>query len=187
MKSLFTIHVGEYLVGLHIEKAYKKAGWNIWLPAKDTGIDLLVSDSRNRKTVSLQVKFAKDSTPQYGTPIQKNRLLAMGWWTLDPKKIAESIADFWVFVLPSFVEKKDSFIILPPAKLLRRLKAIPGLYNENRIQSYFHVTKKKRCWQTRGLSRADEDALAQGEEAERSRDFSECLINAWKPIEDKLK
>ncbi len=30
------------------------------IPSKDTGIDLLVTDSKNRSAVSLQVKFSKD-------------------------------------------------------------------------------------------------------------------------------
>ena len=42
MKSLFSIHAGEYLVGSHIEKSYPK--WNVWIPSKDTGIDLLVTN-----------------------------------------------------------------------------------------------------------------------------------------------
>jgi hypothetical protein len=41
MKPLFTIHAGEYLVGLHVQKSLKL---NAWIPAKDTGIDLLVTD-----------------------------------------------------------------------------------------------------------------------------------------------
>jgi hypothetical protein len=187
MKSQFTIHFGEYLVGAHIEKTYTKKKWSVWLPAKDTGIDLLVSNSGNRKTVSLQVKFSKDFHPTHGTPIQKALLLASGWWTLDPKKIEKSVADFWVFVLPSFTDKKkpNSFIILPPAKLLTRLKAIPGIVSPKPFHSYFDITQKKRCWQARGLSGADRDAIAQGEYEDESRDFSEFL-NAWKPIEDRL-
>ena len=193
MKSQFTIHFGEYLVGSHIEKNYTKKGWNVWLPAKDTGIDLLVTNSGNRKTVSLQVKFSTDFHLSH-TPVRREHLLATGWWTLDPKKIEKSIADFWVFVLPSFTDKKTptSFIILPPAKLLARLKAIPGLVSTKPFHSYFDITQKTkdkkegRCWQTRGLSTATRDALAEtGECKEKMRDFTEFL-NVWKPIEAKL-
>jgi hypothetical protein len=53
MRPLFTIHAGEYLVGAHIEQAHRR--WRVWLPTKDTGIDLLVTDSTNGKAVSLQV------------------------------------------------------------------------------------------------------------------------------------
>ena len=49
MKPLFTIHAGEYLVGSYIEKHFKK--YNVWIPSKDTGIDLLVTNSKNNKTI----------------------------------------------------------------------------------------------------------------------------------------
>src|SRR6267154_1469492 len=104
MKPMFTVHVGEYLVGEYLERAFPR--WNVWLPSKDTGIDLLVSDAKNRKTVSLQVKFSKDFNPTHGSVLLQNRLLAAGWWKDDPKKIQGSTADLWVFVLPSFVEKQ---------------------------------------------------------------------------------
>ena len=61
MKPISSIHAGEYLVGTHIEENYKT--FNVWLPSKDTGIDLLVTDKTNNKTVSLQVKFSKDFLP----------------------------------------------------------------------------------------------------------------------------
>jgi hypothetical protein len=58
MKPLFSVHAGEYLVGSHIEHRFRKV--NVWVPAKDTGIDLLVTDRSNRRSASLQVKFSKD-------------------------------------------------------------------------------------------------------------------------------
>ncbi len=41
MKPLFTIHAGEYLVASEIEKRIGK-NVRIWLPVKDTGVDILV-------------------------------------------------------------------------------------------------------------------------------------------------
>jgi hypothetical protein len=38
MKSLFTIHAGEFLVSEAIERKFPKV--NVWVPAKDTGVDL---------------------------------------------------------------------------------------------------------------------------------------------------
>ena len=37
MKTLFTIHAGEYLVGDYIQDFYPR--WNVWVPSKDTGIE----------------------------------------------------------------------------------------------------------------------------------------------------
>ena len=183
MKPLFTIHAGEYLVAEHIERAHPR--WNVWVPSKDTGIDLLVTDARNRKTVSLQVKFSKDFSPGSGSLLVQNRLLARGWWTHDPDKIRNSKADFWVFVLPSFVEKVVSFIVLPPAELLRRFKAIHGL-GSRRVHSYLQVVKSGRCWEARGLSKADQELVALDRFIDSDRDFTEFL-DAWKPVAARLK
>jgi hypothetical protein len=183
MRPLFTVHAGEYLVGEHIEHTYPR--WNVWIPSKDTGIDLLVTSAKNRKAVALQVKFSKDFNPTSGSPLLQNRLLASGWWTHDPKKIQNSNADFWVFVLPSFVEKRTSFIILPPAELLRRFRAIHGSGNK-RIHSYLRVTRTKRCWETRGLANADQELVALDQFANRHRDLT-VFLNAWGLIEKELK
>lgn len=182
MKPLFTIHVGEYLVGEHIERKYPR--WNVWLPSKDTGIDLLITDMHNRKAVSLQVKFSKDFNPTQKSLLIQNRLLSTGWWTHDPKKLQKSAADFWVFVLPSFIEKQISFIIVPPTELLRRFRAIHGIPSK-KIQSYLSVTRNKRCWEVRGLKKADKELLAVDRFADKNRDFT-MFLNAWKQIEKRL-
>ncbi len=183
MKPMFTVHIGEYLVGDYIERAYPR--WNVWVPSKDTGTDLLVTEAKNRKTVTLQVKFSKDFNPTHGSPLLQSRLLAAGWWTHDPKKIQASSADFWVFVLPSFVEKQTSFIILPPTELLRRLRAIHGR-SHRRIHSYLRVTKTKRCWETRGLATADQQLVALDRYSNVDREFT-LFLNAWGQIEKELK
>jgi hypothetical protein len=183
MRPLFTIHAGEYLVGAKIEQTYRR--WRVWLPTKDTGIDLLVTDSRNRKAVALQVKFSKDFNPSNRGILLQNKLRAAGWWTLQSQQIQKSQADFWVFVLPSFIEHETSFIIIPPAELLRRFRAIHGR-TVKRIQSYLWVTRTKRCWEARGLANADQERIAFDSFSDTSRDFSDYL-NAWQQIERKLK
>jgi hypothetical protein len=183
MKPLFTVHAAEYLVGEYIERTYSR--WSVWVPSKDTGIDLLVTGAANRKAVTLQVKYSKDFNPTHGSPLLQNHLLAAGWWTHDPKKIQNSNADFWIFVLPSFVEKRTSFIILPPAELLRRFRAIHGTGNK-RIHSYLRVTRTKRCWETRGLANADQELVALDRFANANRDFT-VFLNAWNQIDKALK
>ncbi len=66
MKPLFTIRAGEFVVGDFIEGNF--SGVNLWVPTRDTGIDLLVTDSRNQKTVSLQVKFSRDYSATHMPP-----------------------------------------------------------------------------------------------------------------------
>lgn len=98
MKPLFTIHAGEFLVDCEIERKFRRV--NVWVPAKDTGIDLLVSNSDNSKTVSLQVKFSRDYLVTNLTDaVLRTELHAGGWWTPTPGQIENSRAEYWVFVL----------------------------------------------------------------------------------------
>jgi len=84
--QLFTLHAGEYLVGAHIEKSFKRAKR---LGAGERyGIDLLVSAPQNRATVSLQVKFSKDFLVTHMRPEFQTRLRASGWWTINREKLA---------------------------------------------------------------------------------------------------
>jgi hypothetical protein len=57
---MFTVHAGEFLVGQHIEGKLKK---NVWMPTKDVGVDLLVTNAANTRAVTLQVKFSRDFLP----------------------------------------------------------------------------------------------------------------------------
>jgi hypothetical protein len=52
MQPMFTVHAGEYLVGSYVEDKFKN--YKVWVPSKDTGIDLLVTDAKNSRAVSLQ-------------------------------------------------------------------------------------------------------------------------------------
>lgn len=182
MKPLFTVHAGEYLVGSHIETCYPR--WNVWFPSKDTGIDLLITNADNTKSVSLQVKFSKDFNPTNRPNLLQHKLSAVGWWTHEAAKIEKSPADFWVFVLPSFTEHETNFVIIPPKELLRRLRKIHG--KRKRIQSYLWITKSKRCWEGRGIASADHDRIAFDQFMSAERDFSQFL-NEWKRLEQKLK
>jgi hypothetical protein len=79
MRSLFTVHAGEFLVGSEIESHIRHAA--VWVPSKDTGIDLLVTSRRTYQPVSLQVKFSRDYA------MNEPGFVAFGWWTLDLKAL----------------------------------------------------------------------------------------------------
>jgi hypothetical protein len=183
MKPLFTVHAGEYLVGSYIQTHYPK--WNVWLPAKDTGIDLLVTNAKNTKAVSLQVKFSKDFNATERRPFLQTQLKALGWWTHQEAKIRKSPADLWVFALPSFAEHDTSFIILPPGELLRRLRSIHAK-GKKAILSYLWVTKTGRCWDARELPVADQKKVAFDCFSGKARDFT-AFLNDWKAVERRLK
>ncbi len=72
MTPIFTIHAGEYLVGSFLEQQKL----NVWVPSKDTGVDLFASNRENTKTVSLQVKFSRNFTELLKPELQKK---LTGW------------------------------------------------------------------------------------------------------------
>jgi len=182
MQPMFTIHAGEYLVGSHIEKNHK--GVNVWLPSKDTGIDLLLSNSNNSKTVSIQVKFSKDFLPTHMNGNFQKGLKSCGWWTLRHSKIKDSKADFWIFVQHSFNNKNIQYTIIKPADLLNRLVTIQG--KRAIYQTYLWVTNKDKCWATRGLKKDDQNLVASDNYKDEIRDFSKNLNN-WDFILKLLK
>lgn len=173
MKPLFTIHAGEYVVGDFLERQFRDV--NLWVPSKDTGIGLLVTDKKNKKTVSLQVKFSRDFLAHMPIVFQKP-LKACGWWSLNREKIAKSSADYWVFVLVGFERRSTDFVVIKPLELLKRLDALHT--RAKTIQSYLWVTEKRKCWETRGLKRKEQIEIAQDLFSDKSRDFSSYL-NDW--------
>ena len=182
MKPFFTIHAGEYLTGEFIEQKLRDPNGNrlnLWVPAKDTGVDLLVTDHLNKNTTALQIKFSKDYL--IGLPKEHQEVLvAGGWWTLNKEKIINSTADYWIFVLHGFTEKKMNYVILTPAELIKKIDH-SGKKGKN-IQIYLTITKSKKCFQTRGLKKAERNELFLNDAPiEKERDFTEYLNN-WKQI-----
>jgi hypothetical protein len=173
MKPIFTMHAGEYLFGSYLEKKFKQ--FNIWIPSKDTGVDLLVTDSKNRKTISLQVKFSKDFLVTDTEKTLQIGLKSIGWWALKRDKVKQSSADFWVFVMYSFEHKRMEFVIIPLKVLLERITRLHG--NIRVIQSYLWVTARNKCWETRGLSKREQILIANHSYHNKHRDFTEYLNN----------
>ncbi len=179
MKPLFTIHAGEFVVGDFLERKFHNV--NVWVPSRDTGIDLLVTDKKNKKTVSFQVKFSRDFLATHMPASFQKPLRACGWWSLNREKIAKSSADYWVFVLVGFERRSTDFVIIKPTKLLNRLDSIHT--KAKTIQSYFWVTEKRKCWETRGLKKKEQIEIAQGQYSNKARDFS-IYLNNWSPLQE---
>lgn len=179
MRPLFTVHAGEFLVGEFIEKSFPTL--NVWIPSKDTGIDLLVTNKENSSTVSLQVKLSRDYKASEAATDFDRSLVAAGWLTLAHDKIAKSSADYWVIVLVSHERKmQPQFIIIPPSELLKRLVAIHG--QSKNYQAYPWVTESKVALEGRGLLKAEKNALATGSLALGHRDLSKFLGN-WSALQ----
>ena len=182
MKPIYNIHAGEYLVGSHIEAKYKDL--NVWLPTKDTGIDLLVTDKRNKKAVSLQVKFSKDFNATDDANVKE--LKFRGWWTLKHSKIQDSKADFWIFVLYGFERKEPEpeFVVIEPRVLLNRLRSIHG--RKSLYHVYFVITKSGKCWEARGMKKRDILLMAQNESSNSKRDFTSNLKD-WEIVRARVR
>ena len=179
MRPLFTVHAGEFVVGNEIERRFPKA--NLWLPAKDTGVDLLVTNAVRSRSVTLQVKYSRDFTDLH------SGLKAIGWFKLKRTRILKSVADFWIFVLWSPLSptvRQHNYIIIPPQLLLERLTAIPG-HGDDLINTYFAVAPDGGCWEARGLKKDDERAIVDGRYRNEQRDFRDHL-NAWRLLEARL-
>lgn len=188
MTPLFTIHAGEYLAGSYIERHFKNR-MHVWIPSKDTGIDLLVSDRQNRHTASLQVKFGKDFLPTHHAPEFQEPLRACSWFTINGDKLRDSEADFWVFVMSGFKRHSPDFVVVPTAEFRRRLKRIHGPRGKKVIQSYLWVTERNRCWETRDLKdgKDDERRIAAGVYENPVRDFTKFLNeDGWGALVRKL-
>lgn len=175
MRPLFTVHAGEYLTGEHIEQKFPDL--RVWVPTRDRGIDLLVTHASKRRQVSLQVKYSKDFRITHAASQEKLR--AFGWWTLQRGKIVQSPADYWVLVLYGLARSVD-FIVIPPDRLLGRLKRLKG--HQDRYQVYIWTTETNRAWETRGLGKEDHRAIASGSFRDPARDFTRFLDN-WSCLE----
>ena len=153
MRPIFTIHAGEYLVANQIEERFSKSlGLRVWIPSKDDGIDLLVTDDACKKSVKLQVKFSKDF--DHGVEYR-----ASGWWTLNSTKIAASPADFWVLALPmtdgANVYRDCFFIALPLKELLRKLKMAHGKPSKKDVYNLYLTVENNTVVDTRSLKKKD--------------------------------
>ena len=106
----------------HIEREFKK---NIWVATKDTGVDLLGTNQKNTKTISLQVKFSKDFLSIMKLPESVlGGLRSSAWFTLDREKIRRSTADLWVFVLAAFTKRPPDYVVIKPIELVKKLDAL---------------------------------------------------------------
>ncbi len=182
LKPIFTIHAGEYLAASEIEERFPEL--RVWVPSKDTGIDLLVTDSEGQRGVSLQVKFSKDFLGKNPRETISRGIASGGWWTFNEQKIIHSPADFWVLVLYQFQRRTYDFIIIKPDSLAA---LYASLGRGRSIQSYIWVTNETvpRCWETRGLAREQQDQVANGEFNEPIRELTPYL-NAWTSVLQRI-
>lgn len=183
MRPIFTIHAGEFIVGEHLERKYKRR-LNVWVPTRDTGVDLLVTNSKNTKTISFQIKFSRDYlTTHKGSEFQ-DPMRVCSWFVLDRDKIRHSSAHYWIFVLIGSKKRSRDYLIIKPAKLLKQLERLPANRRvRGKLQVYFWVTEKKLCYDARDLTKSEQLKIAKGSFVNRDREYS-TYLNNWKMLEN---
>ena len=181
MRPIFTIRAGEFIVGEHLERSFK--GINIWVPTKDTGVDLLATNSTNTKGISFQVKFSRDYLTTHLDAEFQKPLRACGWFTLDREKIVQSSAQFWILLVIGSKARSRDYVIIRPTDFLKRLERIHGA--EKKFQVYLWITEKDTCWETRGLTKSEQLEIAKDTFADKERDFT-AYLNNWEMVQSLI-
>jgi hypothetical protein len=183
MKPLFTLHAGEYLTGCEIERQLG-AKVNLWVPSKDEGIDILITDRMNKRMTSIQVKYSRDFIRLVKDNARRKALRSGGWWTFNRLKLKNSKADFWVLLTYDGFGKESDFIVIPPKDLLRIYDRTGR--KQRIIQSYVWVTKNRNlAIEGRDLTKEKSIDMIEGKISAGIRDLTPYLAN-WDQIRKKL-
>ena len=180
MTPIFTVHAGEYLVGTHLERTFPDC--RVWIPAKDSGIDLLVTDESCSRAVSLQVKYSRDYTDSSPADPNRRAITRATFITVKREKLEASPARYWIIVLHSFAKKDPRFLVITPRELLKRIEAHHGRRASYIL--YFNVVGESKCWEMRA-PRAEMKAALDAGTIARSRDFTDALDN-WSQIRHEI-
>lgn len=180
MTPIFTVHAGEYLVGTHLERTFRSC--RVWIPSKDSGIDLLLTDASCSRAVPLQVKYSRDYVDSSPAKPAYRAITRLCFLSVQRQKIVTSPARYWVIVLHSFISKSPRFLVITPSELLKRIEAHHGRQTTYRL--YFSVVDETKCWDLRCPVAEKTEALKSGT-ITPSRDFSEFLDD-WSNIRHEI-
>jgi len=178
---LFTVHAGEYLVGTKLESEFR--GCRVWLPTKDTGVDLLLTSASCSKSVPLQVKYSRDYVESFPADPELRSIARSSFFRVDRGRIERSPAQYWIIVLHSFTSRQPRFVVVPPSDLLRLIQQHHG--RRDAYSLYFCVIGDRKCWELRGLSRREIKAALDAGAITSSRDFSRFLDD-WSTIHGEI-
>ena len=170
----------QYLVGTHLELVFR--GCRVWVPSKDSGIDLLLTNASCSRTVPLQVKYSRDYVDSSPADLAFAGITRSSFISVQRRKLKTSPARYWIIVLHSFVSKSPRFLIVTPRELLKRIEAHHGHQDTYRL--YFCVIGETKCWELRCPVAEKRKALASGSIAP-SRDFS-GFLDDWSRIRQNI-
>jgi hypothetical protein len=179
MKPLFTLNAGEYLAGNELERR----GFVVWIPAKDTGIDLLVSDKSLKRVLPIQVKVSRDFSFEDSLRLHEH-VRATGWYTPRMEKVKNSPAAIWMFGIIKQGVKAIDWVIIPPQILYSQIAAVHHKKKGDQ-HIFIWISEKGRCWETNGLNKSDQYAIAREQYKNTKRELTPYL-NDWKAITQAL-
>jgi len=173
MRALFTVQAGEFLVGDYINRNFGNKV-DVWIPAKDRGIDLLITPKNFSKGgVGIQVK----SSRPYPFHIPDGKLLSGGWYTIKVNDLKDGKTDFWIFVIMA-LKREPYFIIVPTKELYRRVHSIK---KGKSAYLYLVVLQGNKCYDLRGLRQNEISSVVSNGIISSKRDYTKYL-NVWRKI-----
>jgi hypothetical protein len=152
-------------------------------PTKDSGLDLLVTNQGNARTLKLKVHHSKDYVPQWTTVEHvdlsvSKEFKAAGLFTPIRQQLDQSVADFWVLELSGSEDKYD-YVLIPPGELSNRLGVLPDGSRKHFI--YVWMTKRGRAWLGRDLNEHQRKSIAENKFEKEDRELTKYL-NDWTPV-----
>jgi hypothetical protein len=145
MRNAYTPNAGEILVGNQLEKH----GWNVYLPTRDLGIDLLAE--RGGRFMRVQVKESRTYDNVNNPEVDWT-----SWTRLTREQLVKAIelgVDRFVFVVHApdsrgHRQRFDVFyVIIAPEELEQRLSAYQ---NGTDRTVYWYRDGERRLWELRG-------------------------------------
>lgn len=174
MVPFISLHPGEVFVGNFIESNFKRL--NLWIPAKDSGVDLLVTSISNNSSISIQVKSSRDYNMMVDSGIKSG-----SFFNVRRNNLISSPAKLWIFVQHSARSKGwcQDYIVFERDELVVQLEEVFGSPEQYTI--YFSITGDGRVWITRGVPRKSLANMYGGDPAYRNREVLGKLNN-WEAL-----
>ncbi len=141
LKNFYSLEAGEALVVSELRRAIPRSNVRdveVFLPAKDVGVDVLLVNLVTKRSVSIQVKES--------VLYRRSRRF---WFTIDEKKInmGRRIVDFYVFVLYDMIEGSGR-LSLQPRYVIVSEEAFEGRLGKKKLSGgkyhfYFRLEDNK--------------------------------------------
>lgn len=175
MKAHITIRKAKCVVANHINRRFGHK-YDVWMPTKGRGVDLLVTRKRHRgRAVGLHVRSSRDYEVEEKV---RRDMVAGSWITLDPRKVRESQAELWVFVIMP-LKRGQRFIVIPTHDLRKRIP----LHTAKIAHLYLWVLKNGSSYQVRGLPKNERLDAPRCGVRDPHRDFSRWVEN-WRLLDE---